>query len=101
MTRLERHCPLRIGRARAGIPQDFLEIPARDSKCIEWPGGPEVADWWHRGGGLVAPRRLKSDKNLSNSALNLLGSTQDLLGPVKESQTSESVREIPQNAWKS
>ena len=28
----------------------------------------KVADWWPRGGGLVAPRRLESDKNLSKSS---------------------------------
>ena len=48
----------------------------------------KVADWWPRGGGLVAPRRLESDKNLSKSAQNLLGSAQDLLGPATEFQSS-------------
>ena len=78
--------------------QDFLGIPARGSKCIYWPGGPEVADWWPRGGELVAPRRPESDKNLSKSAQNLLGSAQDLLGPATEFQTSVTRREMSQNA---
>ena len=64
-------------------------------------GGPEVADWWPRGGGLVAPRRLESDKNLSKSAQNLLGSAQDLLGPVKEFQTSQPRQSFAQKARKS
>ena len=61
-------------------------------------GGPEVVNWWPRGGELVAPRRLESDKNLSKFAQNLLESAQDLLGPATEFQTSESVREMSQNA---
>ena len=32
----------------------------------------------------MAPRRLRSDKNLLRTAQDLLGSAQDLLGPVKE-----------------